>query len=93
MTDVLTVRMSSQQKAEVDRRAAELGQERSAYIRCLIEEDIRTAEKPRKHVFASEDLVGAVDTGVKSGTASSFREIIRERIASRHDKNRRHRST
>jgi hypothetical protein len=92
MTDVLTLRLPPGKLAKVDRRAAELGQERSRYIRGLIDEDLRGAAKPRKHVFASEDLVGCVETGIVSSSSAHFRKIIRERLIARHGKNRRHRS-
>jgi hypothetical protein len=91
MTDVLTLRMPPQKLAKVDRRAAELGQDRSGYVRGLIEEDLRTATKPRKRVFASEDLVGCIATGIRTSNSAHFRKIIRERLTARYDKNRRHR--
>ena len=76
----------------MDRRAAELGQDRSAYLRGLIDADLRTASKPRKHVFASEDLVGCVDTGIRPSKTGYLREIIRQRVRARYEKNRRHRA-
>lgn len=93
MTDVLTLRIPPQKLAKVDRRAAEMGQDRSGYIRSLIDEDLRTASKPSRHVFASEDLVGCVETGIKSSSNTHLRQVIRTRLAIRHGKNRRHRSS
>lgn len=92
MTGVLTLRLPPQKLAKVDRRAAELGQDRSGYIRSLIDEDLQTAGQPGKHVFASEDLVGCVNTGIKSSSSARLRKIIRDRLTARYAKNRRHRA-
>jgi len=92
MMTVLTLRIPLRKIAKVDRRAAELGQDRSSYIRGLIDEDLRSANVPRKHVFASEDLVGCVNTGIGTSSAQ-FRRVIRERVAARYGKNRRHRAS
>jgi hypothetical protein len=88
MSTVLTVRMPVQKLAKVDRRAAELGQDRSGYVRRLIDQDLSNAPKVRKHVFASEDLVGCVSTGIRQGDNSTVRQVIRQRLLVRHAKNR-----
>jgi hypothetical protein len=85
---VLTIRMAPQKLAKLDRRAAELGRDRSGYVRSLIEQDLKSAPRPRKHVFASPDLVGCVATGIKSGDNATVRRVIRGRVLARYAKNR-----
>ena len=80
---VLTVRMAPQKLAQLDRRAPELGRDRCGYVRSLIEEDLKSAPKVRKRVFASGDLVGCVATGIKSGDNAIVRKVIRERVLAR----------
>src|SRR5438128_2078824 len=55
MANILTIRISPVEMAKMDRRAAQLGRDRSGYVRSLIEQDLKAAPIPRKHVFASED--------------------------------------
>src|SRR5207245_10349361 len=52
MSMVLTVRMAPQKLAQLDRRAPEPGRDRCGYVRSLIEEDLKSARKVRKRVFA-----------------------------------------
>lgn len=78
--------------AQLDRRAAQAGRKRSVYIRDLIDEDLRAGPQRRKHVFASDDLVGCVDSGIKSSRKTALRKIIRERVRAHYEKNRRHRA-
>lgn len=80
--------MPPQKLAVLDRRAAELGQDRSGYVRSLIEQDLKSALRPRKHIFASEDLVGCVRTGLSNGKNATVRQAIRQRLMARHAKNR-----
>ncbi len=72
----------------MDARASQLGQDRSKYILTLVERDLVEAKKPRKHKFASYDLIGAFSTGIKSGDNATIRKIIRQRL---NEKYRRHR--
>ena len=88
MANILTLRLPPGKLAQVDRRAAELGQDRSGYMRTLIENDIKSAPKSRKHVFASEDLVGCVRTGIRRGDNRTVRKVIRQRLLARYAKNR-----
>jgi len=88
MANILTLRLPPGKLARVDRRAAELGQNRSGYLRHLIEEDLRQTPHPRTHVFASEDLVGCVNTGVRAGDNRTVRKVIQERLRARYVKNR-----
>jgi len=81
MPTILTVRIDADKLAKVDRRAAELGRDRSGYVRGLIEQDLKSAPEPRRHVFASDDLVGCVSTGIKAGDNATVRKIIRERLS------------
>jgi hypothetical protein len=80
--------MAPQKLARLDRRAAELGRNRSGYVRSLIEEDLKTHPKPSKYVFASKDLVGCVSTGIKEGDNATVRKIVRDRVLARYAKNR-----
>jgi len=82
MPTILTVRMAPSTLAKLDRRAAEAGRERSAYVRAMIEEDVkRSASKPR-HVFASRDLLGKYAIGGGSDN-ESVRRIVRQRLSKR----------
>src|SRR5439155_609746 len=67
MAAILTVRLSPSKLAKVDRRAAELGRDRSGYVRSLIEQDLEQPAQGQRHKFASRDLIGAFSTG--QGTA------------------------
>ena len=80
--------MAPQKLARLDRRAAELGRDRSVHVRALIEEDIKAAPKPHKHVFASEHLVGCISTGIKVGDNATVRKVVRQRLLARYAKNR-----
>ena len=73
----------------MDARAAELGQDRTKYILTLVERDLSETRKPRRHKFASHDLIGAFSTGIKSGDNATIRKIIRQRL---NEKNRRYRA-
>ena len=88
MANVVTVRLPPGKLAHVDRRAAELGQDRSTYMRGLIDGDLKSAKRSPKHVFASEDLVGCVATGIASGDNRTVRKVIRQRLLGRYAKNR-----
>jgi len=82
MSYVLTLRIEPGKLAKLDKRAAAVGQDRSSYVRHLIERDLISAE-PRKHKFASADLLGAYRTGIKSGDNKTIREIVRSRATAR----------
>ncbi len=80
--------MPPQKLARLDRRAAELGQDRSGYVRGLVDRDLENSSAPRGHVFASEDLVGCVETGIKSGDNATVRKTIRQRLKAQYAANR-----
>jgi hypothetical protein len=85
MSNVLTIRLAPGRLARVDRRAAQLGQDRSTYVRGLIEDDLkRGTGRPSAHVFASEDLVGCISTGIRSGDNCTVRRLIRRRLLARN---------
>ena len=88
MANILTLRLHPGKLAKVDRRAAEIGQDRSGYVRGLIEEDLKRPPKPGGHTFASEDLVGCVSTGISRGDNATLRKVLRKRILARYAKNR-----
>ena len=84
MSSIVTVRIPPQKLAKVDRRAAELGQDRSGYVRALIEQDLKSTGGPRKHVFASEDLAGCIRTGLPRGDNRTVRRAVQERLMKRN---------
>jgi hypothetical protein len=88
MSTVITLRVKVEELPKIDGRAAELGQDRSGYVRSLIAQDLKTARKPRKHRFASEDLVGTISTGIKSGDNATIRKVLRQRLSAKREKNR-----
>jgi len=59
----------------MDARAARLGQDRTQYLLALVERDLGAEDSRRKHRFASEDLIGSVRTGLKSGDNATVRLI------------------
>jgi predicted transcriptional regulator len=85
---MLTIRISPSTVAKLDRRAAEAGQDRSGYVRDLIEQDVNSSASRRERVFASGDLAGCVDTGIRRADNETVRRVIRERLLARHAKNR-----
>jgi predicted nucleic acid-binding protein len=66
--------------AAIDARAAKLGQDRTKYILTLVERDLKEETPPRRHKFASHDLIGAFSTGIKSGDNVTIRKIARRRM-------------
>jgi hypothetical protein len=88
MSTVITVRVKPEELPKIDGRAAQLGQDRSGYVRHLIAEDLKTARKPKRHRFASEDLVGCISTGIKCGDNATIRTVIRNRLLARGEKHR-----
>jgi predicted DNA-binding protein len=87
MSQILTLRLRPGKLARIDRRAAQLGQDRSSYVRSLIEQDLKETGSS-KHVFASRDLLGVFRTGVSSSDNATVRRVIRQRLLQRHEKNR-----
>ena len=88
MANILTLRLSPGKLARVDRRAAELGRDRSGYVRALIEQDLDRPAEPRRHTFASEDLIGAFDLGQGTAENATVRRLARQRLLQRREKNR-----
>ena len=81
MSHVITVRVKPEELPRIDGRAAELGQDRSTYVRSLISQDLKTARRrKKKNRFASEDLVGCISTGIPTGDNDTVREVIRNRL-------------
>ena len=88
MAKVLTFRLSPGKLARVDRRAAELGRDRSGYIRALIDEALEQPARTGRHKFASEDLIGAFSLGYGTADNATVRRLARERLPRRREKNR-----
>ncbi len=85
MANILTLRLAPAKLARVDQRAAELGRDRSGYIRALIDRDLEQPAR-RRHKFASEDLIGAFNTGQGTADNATVRRLARERWLQRREK-------
>ena len=87
MANILTIRLAPSKLAKVDRRAAELGRDRSGYILALIEQDLGRPPTQRRHKFASEDLVGEFDTNQGTADRTTLRRLARLRLRTRNARN------
>ncbi len=85
MTRPFSVRARPALIAAMDSRAAALGQDRTAYILSLVERDLAVQGTEPRRRFASEDLIGSVQTGITSGDNATIRRLVRRRL---HDKHR-----
>ena len=86
MTRVVSLRMPPRKVAEVDRRAASSGLDRTRYILKLVEQDLsRPAPKGRRH-FASSHLLGKFRSAGSSNV--QVRAALGVAARQRHDKNR-----
>jgi len=88
MTKPFSVRARPSLIAAMDARAARLGQDRSKYVLTLVERDLATEGKTRRHKFASFDLIGAFSTGTGPATNENSRRIIARRLREQREKNR-----
>jgi hypothetical protein len=89
MTQALTVRVSPSLIAKADARAAELGLDRSKYLRSLIEQDVNASRRGgRSRKFASEDFIGSVPLARGPYTNRRIRAVVRERLVAKREKNR-----
>jgi len=70
--------------AAIDARAAKLGQDRTKYILSLVRRDLIEDKTPRGHRFASEDLIGSMRTGLKSGNNAAIRRLARQRLLAKN---------
>lgn len=84
MTRPFSVRARPSVIAAMDARAATLGQDRSAYILSLVERDLAAQRAERRHRFASEDLIGSVQTGLAAGDNATVRRLVRQRLRAEH---------
>ena len=80
MTRPISIRALPSVIAEMDARAARLGQRRTQYILSLVERDLTKEQSSRPHCFASDDLIGSFRTGLKSGDNAAVRQTIRQRL-------------
>jgi hypothetical protein len=85
MTRPFSLRARPSVIAAIDARAAKLGQDRTKYILTLVERDLSEKKSPSRRRFASEDLLGSIKTGIKSGDNATVRRLARQRL---HEKNR-----
>ena len=85
MTKPFSVRARPSVIAAIDARAAKLGHDRTKYILSLVQQDLNANQAPRSHRFASEDLIGSLRTGLKTGNNATIRRLARERL---REKNR-----
>lgn len=83
MTKVLTLRLPPELLNKAERRATMLGLDRAKYVRGMIERDVarKSNGRPRKHVFASEDLAGYYEGDGLSATNEQVRERLRQRAS------------
>ena len=85
MTRPFSLRARPSVIAAIDARAAKLGQDRTKYLLSLVERDLVQGKSSRKPRFASEDLIGSMRTGIKSGDNATIRRLAQQRL---HEKNR-----
>ena len=85
MTRPFSLRARPSVIAAIDARAAKLGQDRTKYLLSLVERDLVQGKSLRKPRFASEDLIGSIRTGIKSGDNATIRRLAQQRL---HEKNR-----
>jgi hypothetical protein len=85
MTKPFSVRARPSVIAAIDARAAKLGQDRTKYILSLVQRDLIEGKAAGGHRFASEDLIGSMRTGLKTGDNATVRRVVRQRL---HEKNR-----
>lgn len=79
MSRILTVRLSATEIGSCDARAAEMGLNRTDYIRYLIRQDLEHKHVgSRRRRFASRDLVGKF--GIGSGSTN---QAVRLAVARR----------
>ena len=79
MSTVITLRLPPGQLAQLDRRAAALGRNRSGYLRSLLEEDLSRPDAKERR-FASKDLIGAFRTGHARGDNATVRKAMRKAL-------------
>jgi hypothetical protein len=84
MTKPFSVRARPAVIADIDARAAKLGQNRTKYILSLVRRDLIEDKVSRSHQFASEDLIGSMRTGLKTGNNAAVRHQARRLL---HEKN------
>ena len=86
MANIVTLRLPPAKLARMDRRAAELGRDRSGYLRALIDRDLEQPAEQVRHKFASEDLIGAFNTGQGGADNATVRRLVRLRMRERREK-------
>jgi hypothetical protein len=88
MANILTLRLPPAKLAKVDRRAAELGRDRSGYLRALIDRDLEQPASETGHKFVSEDLIGSYNIGHLTADNATVRRLARDRWLQRREKHR-----
>jgi hypothetical protein len=84
MTRPFSLRARPSVIAAMDARAARLGQRRTQYILSLVDRDLAAEKSPRQHRFASADLIGSLQTGLKTGDNATVRRLARQRLHEKH---------
>jgi hypothetical protein len=79
MANIVTLRLPPAKLARMDRRAAELGCDRSGYLRALIDRDLEQPAEQVRHKLASEDLIGAFNKGQGGADNATVRLRMRKR--------------
>jgi len=88
MKRVFTMRLTPELPAKAEAQAAQLGLDRAAYVRGLIEQDLKGGPGNVPRQFASEDLVGAFRLGGQHATNRRIRKILQKRILSARESHR-----
>jgi metal-responsive CopG/Arc/MetJ family transcriptional regulator len=82
MTEVISIRMPPETLAELDRRAADSGVDRSKYLMRLVTEDIQEPAPKMKRKFASAHLIG------KFQSSGSSNAQVRSALRAQSEKDR-----
>ncbi len=80
MTKPFSLRARPSEIADIDARAAKLGQNRTKYILSLVRRDLTEDRAPRGHRFASDDLIGSMRTGTRNGNNATIRRLARRAL-------------
>lgn len=86
MTTIFSVRARPSEIAEIEAKAKARGfPDKVKYLLALAREDAPAAAR---HKFASDDLIGAFNTGSGPATNANTRRLIPRKLKARHEKNR-----
>jgi hypothetical protein len=78
MTSSVSFRAGVERRAKIDRRAAQLGLDRTRYMIALVDRDLENEAAPEKHRFASEDFIGCVSLGGNASNNAAVRRALQQ---------------